>query len=88
MRRGTWPGVPWQGWRNDKVIAFDEVDHVDPVSRSGWSVRTAGRARQLDDPYLNAPASKDLHSLPAAVPHTVHLIRLRTDRLSGRSGNR
>ena len=76
------------GVAHGKVIAF-EVDRIDPVTRSGWSVLAVGMARQLDETDLDAPASEALHSLlPAAARHTVHPLRLRTDRLSGRSASR
>ena len=75
------------GVAHGKVIAF-EVDHIDPVTRSGWSVLAVGRARHLDDADLDAAASEALHLQPAVVPHAVHPIQLQTDRLSGRRRNR
>ncbi len=68
---------------HENVIAF-EVDDVDPATRSGWSVLAVGVAREVTerDPDWLAARRLDLH--PWAGRHAVHLIRLPTDRLSGR----
>lgn len=65
------------------VIAF-EVDDVDPVSRSGWSVLAVGMASHLDegDPDWEAAMALDLH--PWVGRGATRLIRLPTDHLSGR----
>ena len=75
------------GVAHGKVVSF-EVDRIDPVTRAGWSVLAVGMARQLDEAGLDAPSSGALHSQPLAIPPAVHPLRLRTDRLSGRSANR
>ncbi len=66
----------------DTVIAF-EVDDVDPVSHSGWSVLAVGIACQIDEgePDWSAAMALDLHPWDG---HAMHLIRLSTDHLSGR----
>lgn len=75
------------GVAHGKVIAF-EVDHIDPVTRSGWSVVAVGMARQLDEAGLDAPAVEAPPSKPLAVPPAVDPLRMRTNRLWGHSANR
>jgi nitroimidazol reductase NimA-like FMN-containing flavoprotein (pyridoxamine 5'-phosphate oxidase superfamily) len=68
---------------DENVIAF-EVDDVDPITHSGWSILVVGKARPVDerDPDWDAAHSLDLH--PWVGHHAVQLIRLPTDRLTGR----
>jgi hypothetical protein len=68
---------------DENVIAF-EVDDVDPVSRSGWSILIVGVARPLDErgPDWQAAIGLDLH--PWLGHHAAQLMRLPSDRLTGR----
>lgn len=79
----TGAGSKYLAVPRETVIAF-EVDDVDPVSRSGWSVLAVGVAGHLDedDPDWAAAMALDLH--PWVGRRAEGLIRLRTDHLSGR----
>ena len=74
---------------NENVIAF-EVDDIHPVTRSGWSVVLVGMGHRIDERDPDWEAAIDLDVRPWVGHHAVHLIRLPTDRLSGRrlSGGR
>jgi nitroimidazol reductase NimA-like FMN-containing flavoprotein (pyridoxamine 5'-phosphate oxidase superfamily) len=63
-------------------VAF-EVDDADPVSRAGWSVLVTGLAEQLTSgPDWEAARLLDLH--PWIGRHASKVVRLRTNRISGR----
>jgi nitroimidazol reductase NimA-like FMN-containing flavoprotein (pyridoxamine 5'-phosphate oxidase superfamily) len=68
---------------DETVIAF-EVDAIDPADRTGWSVLAVGKARPFDerDPDVAAARELDLH--PWVGRHAVDLIRMPTERLTGR----
>jgi uncharacterized protein len=63
----------------DAVVAF-EVDNIDPVARSGWSVTVVGQARPID------PAGRYGRPLPEPWAPGVRdeLLRIDTDRVAGR----
>jgi uncharacterized protein len=44
----TAPGAKLQAATDQVVIAF-EIDHIDPISHTGWSVLVTGVARHVDD---------------------------------------
>lgn len=68
---------------DDAVIAF-EVDDVDPVNRNGWSVLAVGIARHITERSPEWEAAVALGLRPWVGRHAVDLIRLPTERLSGR----
>ncbi len=65
------------------VVAF-EADAFDPASRSGWSVLVVGVAHQITEGDREwGPANAlDLH--PWVGHHASYLVRLTTERISGR----
>lgn len=65
------------------VIAF-EVDDVDPATRCGWSVLAVGVARHVDERHPDWAAARRLDLHPWVGRNAVQLVRLATDRLSGR----
>jgi uncharacterized protein len=68
---------------HENVIAF-EVDEIDLATRSGWSVAVVGLARRVQEGDPDWQAATDLDLRPWVGHHPVHLLRLATDRLSGR----
>lgn len=68
---------------HENVVAF-EVDEIDLATRSGWSVAVVGVARRVQEGEPDWQAATDLDLRPWVGHQTVHLIRLATDRLSGR----
>lgn len=69
--------------RRGTVLAF-EVDEIDAGTRAGWSVLVVGKARELDPRRLTASLLRQLDLRPWAGRHASKLIRLPTERLSGR----
>jgi nitroimidazol reductase NimA-like FMN-containing flavoprotein (pyridoxamine 5'-phosphate oxidase superfamily) len=65
------------------VIAF-EVDDVDPATRSGWSIVVVGKARKVDELDSDSEAARCLNLDPWVGRHAIELVRLPTDRLTGR----
>ncbi|MHB8295784.1 MAG: pyridoxamine 5'-phosphate oxidase family protein [Acidimicrobiales bacterium] len=65
------------------AIAF-EVDDIDSVTRSGWSVLAVGTACRLVESDRDWDAARALDLYPWVGRHAVRLIRMPTDRLSGR----
>lgn len=65
------------------VIAF-EVDQIDPETKTGWSVLAVGVAHHVkeDDPEWELTDELDLQ--PWVGGQAIQLIRLPTDRLTGR----
>jgi nitroimidazol reductase NimA-like FMN-containing flavoprotein (pyridoxamine 5'-phosphate oxidase superfamily) len=66
----------------NSIVAF-EVDDIDPVSHSGWSVMVTGEAREITDPDELA------HLDDAGIPHWAHsevdaTLEVATTMLSGR----
>jgi uncharacterized protein len=68
---------------DETVVAF-EVDEMDPITRTGWSVLAVGKARPLDERDVDMEAARKLDLHPWVGHHAVELIRLPTERLSGR----
>jgi hypothetical protein len=68
---------------HQNVIAF-EVDDIDLVTRSGWTVVAVGVGGRVDERDSDWQSAIDLDVRPWVGGHAVHLIRLATDRLSGR----
>jgi len=64
------------------VVAF-EIDGVDPIYHSGWSVLAQGRASEMVDEVELARA-RELPLEPWADGHRDRFVRIRTERLSGR----
>jgi nitroimidazol reductase NimA-like FMN-containing flavoprotein (pyridoxamine 5'-phosphate oxidase superfamily) len=64
------------------VVAF-EVDDIDHVTRTGWSVLGVGKAYEVVDPARLA-ALAELHTDPWAPGHTAHTISIPLQILSGR----
>lgn len=67
----------------DTVIAF-EVDDIDSVTRCGWSVLILGVAHRLTPHEVRSAPAAALDLRPWVGSRAVHLMRLRTDHLSGR----
>jgi nitroimidazol reductase NimA-like FMN-containing flavoprotein (pyridoxamine 5'-phosphate oxidase superfamily) len=78
----TAPGSKLRAATNHAVIAF-EVDHIDPLAHTGWSVLATGMARRVTN-----PAERDQLTI-AGVPHWLagddaQLVVVGTDVISGR----
>ena len=67
---------------NHSVVAF-EVDRVDPLEHSGWSVLAIGTATQVTDPEELASLS-GLPLGPWAEGERDHLVRIPVELVSGR----
>lgn len=65
------------------VVAF-EVDEIDAESRAGWSVLVVGIAHEIGERDPDWEVARDLDLRPWVGRHAVTLIRLGTERLSGR----
>ena len=64
------------------VVAF-QVDHIDEVTASGWSVMAVGVAEEITDPAeIEAAQRLGLH--PFAAGDRPHFVRIRPEFLSGR----
>lgn len=64
------------------VVAF-EVDDMDPVRQTGWSVLVQGRAALIEDPVDLARASA-LPLQPWAPGRRLEFVRVRSELVSGR----
>jgi uncharacterized protein len=64
------------------VVAF-EVDEIDPVAHTGWSVMVTGVARELTDPGELA-AARTLPLARWAPGNDHHVIAISTELVSGR----
>ena len=64
------------------VVAF-EVDEVDPVQRTGWSVMVVGRASIVEHPD-DLELARALPLDPWALEGGDHFVRIRTHRITGR----
>jgi nitroimidazol reductase NimA-like FMN-containing flavoprotein (pyridoxamine 5'-phosphate oxidase superfamily) len=78
----TAPGSKLRAATHHAVIAF-EVDHIDPLAHTGWSVLATGMARRVTD-----PAEQEQFTV-AGVPHWLagddaQLVVVGTDVISGR----
>ncbi|WP_214110454.1 pyridoxamine 5'-phosphate oxidase family protein [Acrocarpospora catenulata] len=65
----------------EAIVAF-EVDDIDPVTRTGWSVTVLGLARGVTDPAERRRLAA-LPLLPWARGDADHFIVLTADRVSG-----
>jgi nitroimidazol reductase NimA-like FMN-containing flavoprotein (pyridoxamine 5'-phosphate oxidase superfamily) len=66
----------------NRVVTF-EIDHVDPVSETGWSVLAVGPARERTEPALVAGAkAAGLRSWASGERH--HLVAITVETLTGR----
>lgn len=79
----TGTGAKSRAIRKGTVLAF-EVDEIDPGTHAGWSVLVVGRARELDPRRTPSGLRQQLDLKPWAGRHATKLIRLPTERLSGR----
>jgi nitroimidazol reductase NimA-like FMN-containing flavoprotein (pyridoxamine 5'-phosphate oxidase superfamily) len=78
----TGPGLKLRAALDHTVVAF-EVDDIDPVARSGWSVLVVGRAETVSEPAARQHMLE--HGLQTWAPgDRHHLIRIDTDFVSGR----
>jgi uncharacterized protein len=68
---------------HETVVAF-EVDDFDVATRSGWSVLIVDIARELDERDDDWEAARGLDLHPWVGHHAKYLIKLPTDRISGR----
>lgn len=66
----------------NNVVAF-EVDEVDPISHTGWSVLIVGRAEVLTRPDDLARA-RAVPLVPWAPGNRGHFVRIRSELVSGR----
>jgi nitroimidazol reductase NimA-like FMN-containing flavoprotein (pyridoxamine 5'-phosphate oxidase superfamily) len=64
------------------VVAF-EVDHIEPISHTGWSVLVTGTACELFDPVDLARARRLPLTAWAPGEHS-HFVRISSDLVSGR----
>jgi uncharacterized protein len=78
----TGMGTKLDAAANDAVVAF-EVDEIDPVAHTGWSVMVTGMARELTDPdELAAAQTPQLARWASGDDHRV--IAISTELVSGR----
>jgi uncharacterized protein len=78
----TGMGTKLNAAANNAVVAF-EVDEIDPVAHTGWSVMVTGMARELTDPgELAAAQTPPLARWAPGDDHRV--IAISTELLSGR----
>ena len=75
----TGPGLKLEAARGARLFAF-EVDDVDEVNRTGWSVLVVGTAGELDAPTQQLCAAMD----PWAGGDRSHLVRIEIELMSGR----
>jgi uncharacterized protein len=79
----TTPGTKLEAATRDAVVAF-EIDDIDPVSHTGWSVVATGVARRVTDPT----ELEHIRTLPlprwAPGGSGDHIIGIRPDIVSGR----
>jgi hypothetical protein len=77
----TVDGTKWEAARAGDAAAF-EVDGIDPLRRSGWSVLLHGRLEAVDDDEAVAELLGDLDPLPGG--DRPHVVRMVADGVSGR----
>jgi len=78
----TAEGTKLRAATHNAVVAF-EVDHVNAVTRLGWSVLVVGRAAERNEPSL-ARGAMAAGLRPWAAGDRSHLVALSTDLVSGR----
>ena len=64
------------------VVAF-EVDDIDPLRQTGWSVLIQGRSSLVDDP-LDLARARALPLYPWAPGQRIEFVRIRSELVSGR----
>jgi uncharacterized protein len=67
---------------DDAIVAF-EVDRIDPLRHTGWSVLIQGRASILDAP-ADVVRARRLGIRPWAPGEHPHFVRIRSEVVSGR----
>ncbi len=77
----TGDGIKANAAIEGNVVGF-EVDHIDPESRTGWSVLIVGQARLVG--AAERAAMGDLHLSPWAGGFKSHLVRIHPEFISGR----
>jgi nitroimidazol reductase NimA-like FMN-containing flavoprotein (pyridoxamine 5'-phosphate oxidase superfamily) len=78
----TGVGSKLQAATHDTVVAF-EVDEMDPVWHTGWSVVVTGVAHEITDP--DELAALEPTTIPHWAPdHATRLVEVRTEMISGR----
>jgi CBS domain-containing protein len=78
----TAEGTKLQAATDNHLVTF-EVDHVDPVARSGWSVVAVGPSRERTEPAVIAGA-RDAGLHPWAAGDRAHLVAITVEVVSGR----
>ncbi|HKY75419.1 MAG TPA: pyridoxamine 5'-phosphate oxidase family protein, partial [Acidimicrobiia bacterium] len=64
------------------VVAF-QVDHIDEVTASGWSVMAVGLAEEITEPE-EIRAAEAMGLRPFATGDRTHFVKIRPEFLSGR----
>jgi uncharacterized protein len=78
----TGPGAKLDAARRGDVLAF-EADHIDPETRTGWSVLVVGHAAVVND-IDRLIAVLDPQHRPWVHGRGVHVIELAGERVTGR----
>ena len=78
----TGEGTKLRAAADEAVVAF-EIDEIDSATRTGWSVLVVGVAAEVHDPAVLARVAT-LGLLPWAPGGRSHVVRLRTELVSGR----
>lgn len=68
---------------SDGMVLGFQVDRIDPVLQSGWSVLLQGPASVLTD-AADIERARRLHLRPSAPGMRPHFVRIRAERVSGR----
>jgi len=76
------PGTKLSAALDGAVVGF-EVDRIDPVFDSGWSVLIQGTSSVITDPHELERAER-LHLRPLAPGDRRHFVRVRSELISGR----
>jgi uncharacterized protein len=78
----TADGTKLRAATDNQIVAF-EVDHVDPITETGWSVVVVGMARERTEAAVLAGAAK-AGLRPWAAGDRPHLVSVTAETLSGR----
>jgi hypothetical protein len=78
----TSAGTKLEAATRDSVVAF-EIDEIDPVSHTGWSVMVQGMARHVTDP-AELERIRDLPLARWAPGGGGHIVAIRPEIVSGR----
>lgn len=79
----TRPGTTLEAAAREAVVAF-EVDEIDPVTRSGWSVSVTGFASPVADPVELARVAELPLERWVGPADDEHVIAISTELVSGR----